>query len=197
MVHSYFIDKRPQKGMNYREYIQSIVNDIAAGSGTLTKEEQELLEYKKLNLQRSSRIERTYSVSNELESLIKNIKNKQLWMVITEGWCGDSAQILPFIVAMSELNSNIDLKILLRDSNTDIMDLYLTNGTRSIPKLVVFDSEGNELFTWGPRPKVLQTLITGWKSESIVKPELYEKVHLWYSKDKGKEIESEFIEILK
>ena len=172
--------------MNWRQY-----------PGKLSNEEKELLDYKKLNMQRSSRIERTYDVSGELESLIKNIKDKQIWMVITEGWCGDSAQILPYIVKMAEVNSNIDLRILLRDSNPDIMELYLTNGTKSIPRLVVFDTEGNELFTWGPRPKVLQSLIHQWKIEGIVRPELYEKLHLWYSRDKGKEIEAEFTEILK
>ncbi|MGD1007049.1 MAG: thioredoxin family protein [Ignavibacteriaceae bacterium] len=197
MIHRFFADKRPHKGMNYREYIQSVINDVASGPGTLSNEEKELLEYKKLNLQRSSRIERTYVISEELKSLIENIKDKQLWMVITEGWCGDSAQILPYIVKMAELNPNVDLRILLRDSNPDIIDLYLTNGTRSIPKFVVFDLEGNELFAWGPRPKALQTLINGWKSEGIVKPELYEKIHLWYGRNKGKEIEAEFIQILK
>jgi Thioredoxin len=198
MIHQYFIDKRPQKGMGYREYIQSVVNDIAAADpGKLNEEEKEHLEYKKLNLQRSSRIERTYTVSEELELLIKNIKVSQLWMVLTEGWCGDSAQVLPYIVKMTELNPSIELKILLRDSNTDIIDLYLTNGTRSIPKLVVLDPAGNELFNWGPRPKALQNLIIEWKSEGIVKPQLYEKIHYWYSKDKGKEVESEFIKILK
>ena len=197
MTQQYFIDKRPHKGMNYRQYIQSVVNDVAATKPeTLNAEDKEHYEYKKLNLQRSSRIERTYTVSGELESLIKNIKDKQLWMVLTEGWCGDSAQILPYIAKMAELNPNIDLRILLRDSNLDIIDLYLTNGTRSIPRLVVFDPEGNKLFTYGPRPKVLQTLITEWKSEGIVKPELYEKLHLWYARNKGKEIEAEFIKIL-
>ncbi len=197
MIHRFFADKRPHKGMNYREYIQSVINDVASDPGIISNDEKELLEYKKLNLQRSSRIERTYVISEELKSLIENINDKQLWMVITEGWCGDSAQILPHIAKMADLNPNVDLKILLRDSNPDIMDLYLTHGTRSIPILVAFDLEGNELFTWGPRPKALQTLINKWKSEGIVKPELFEKLHLWYAKDKGKEIEEEFIKILK
>jgi hypothetical protein len=197
MIHRFFADKRPHKGMNYREYIQSVINDVASDPGIISNDEKELLEYKKLNLQRSSRIERTYVISEELKSLIENINDKQLWMVITEGWCGDSAQILPHIAKMADLNPNVDLKILLRDSNPDIMDLYLAHGTRSIPILVAFDLEGNELFTWGPRPKALQTLINKWKSEGIVKPELFEKLHLWYAKDKGKEIEEEFIKILK
>jgi len=194
MAHQFFTDKRPHNGMSYKEYIQSVVNDIAvADPGTLNDEKKELLDYKNLNMQRSSRIERTYTVSGELESLIKNIKDKQLWMVITEGWCGDSAQTMPYIAKMAELNPNIDLRILLRDANPDIMDLYLTRGTRSIPKLVVFDPEGNELLTWGPRTKALQDLMNQWKSEGIVKQELYEKLHYWYAKDKGKEIEAEFI----
>jgi hypothetical protein len=184
--------------MNYKEYIQSIISYVAVTNlDVLTTEEKEYIEYKKLNLQRSSRIERTYTVSEELEQLIRNIKDKQIWMVLTEGWCGDSAQILPHIVKMAELNPNIDLRILLRDSNPDIMDLYLTNGTRSIPRLIAFDLEGNELFNYGPRPKALQTLITQWKSEGIVKPELYEKLHLWYARNKGKEIEAEFVNIFK
>jgi len=197
MVHQYFADKRPHNGMNYKEYIQSVVNDIAATNPeNLSSEDKEHFENKKLNMQRSSRIERTHVVSEELEALIKNIKDKQLWMVITEGWCGDSAQTLPIIAKMAEMNPNIDLRILLRDSNPDIMDLYLTRGTRSIPKLVVFDPEGNELLTWGPRTKALQDLMNQWKSEGIVKPKLYEKLHYWYARNKGKEIEAEFIKIL-
>jgi hypothetical protein len=76
------------------------------------------------------------------------------------------------------------------------MDSYLTNGTRSIPKLVVFDAEGNERFSWGPRPMEVQKLFSQWKAEGIVKPELYEKLHLWYSKDKGKSIEKEILQLI-
>ena len=97
--------------------------------------------------------------------------------------------------ADTPLNSNIDLRILLRDENPDIMDIYLTNGTRSIPKLVAFDENGNQLFEWGPRPKEAQRLIDQWKGEGIVKPELYEKLHLWYGRNRGKELEEEFLEI--
>ena len=124
------------------------------------------------------------------------MKEKQLWMVITEPWCGDSAQNLPYIAKISGLNGNIDLRIVLRDSNPDIMDEYLTNGTRSIPKLVAFNSEGDELFTWGSRPKAAQELVLKLREEGIVKPELYEKLHLWYGRNKGRDLESEFTEIL-
>jgi len=197
MVHQFFKDKRPHNGLTYKEYTEKFYNQVNnTNSDNLNEKEKDLFEYKKLNFQRTQRIEKSYEVSEELKSEIENIKEKQIWMVITESWCGDSAQNLPYLVKIASINSKIDLRIILRDSNPDIMDLYLTNGTRSIPKLVAFDLEGNELFTWGPRPKAAQELINQWKSEGIVKPELYEKLHLWYGRNRGKEIEAEFIEIL-
>lgn len=74
-------------------------------------------------------------------------------MVITEPWCGDSAFLLPVIAKASALDEHVTLRNLLRDDNLDIMDQYLTGGSRSIPKLVAFSAEGEELCTWGPRPE--------------------------------------------
>lgn len=184
-------------GYTYAEYSRKNLEEIEKTNyDELSESDKELFEYKKLNLQRTQRIEKSYRVSEELKSEIESIKEKQLWMVITEAWCGDSAQNLPYIAGAASLNGNIELRIMLRDSNPDIMDLYLTNGTRSIPKLVAFDKEGNELFAWGPRPKAAQLLMNQWKSEGIVKPELYEKLHLWYGRNRGRDVEAELIEIL-
>ncbi len=197
MAQQFFTDKRPHNGMTYKEYAKMFQEETEnANAEGLSKEEQELLEYKKLNYQRSTRIEKTYEVSSELKAAVEEIKEPQLWMVITEAWCGDSAQNLPYIAKMASLNDSIDLRIVLRDSNPDIMDQYLTNGTKSIPKLAAFDLEGNELFTWGPRPKEAKDLIAKLKSEGIVKPELYEKLHLWYGRNRGKNLEAEFLELL-
>ena len=192
-----FFDKRiPHHGITYKQFTQNIVEEIRNTNPiTLNEHDLEMFEYKKLNLQRSARIEKNYEISEELKNEIQIIKEKQIWMVITEAWCGDSAQNLPYISKMALLNPNIDLRIILRDSNPQIMDLYLTNGSKSIPKLVAFDESGNELFTWGPRPKAAQELIEQWKREGIIKPELYEKLHLWYGRNKGREIELEFLKI--
>jgi len=89
------------------------------------------------------------------------------------------------------LNENIDLIILNRDKNLDIIDLYLTNGTRSIPVLVAFDTEGNELFKWGPRPQPAVELIKQLKSKGVEKKEMYENLHLWYGRNRGVEIDKE------
>ena len=197
MVPQFFKDKRPHNGLTYEEYTDKFFKEVnSTNSDDLSEKDRELFEYKKLNFQRTQRIEKSYEVSEELKSEIENIKEKQIWMVVTESWCGDSAQNLPYIAKITALNSNIDFRIIYRDANPDIMDLYLTKGTRSIPKLIVFDLEGNELITWGPRPQAAQELMNQWKNEGIVKPELYEKLHLWYGRNRGREIEAEFLEIL-
>ena len=191
-------DRLNQKGINYHDYLNNLIEDIIETKpDSLDEKARKKFEIKRLNLQRSARIMKTYKVSNNLKEEIKKINEPQTWMVITENWCGDSAQNLPYLALMAEENPNINFRIILRDSNPDIMDQFLTNGTRSIPILVAFDTRGNELFRWGARPKVVQKLFLQWKAEGIVNPELYEKLHLWYSRNKGQAIESEFLEILK
>jgi hypothetical protein len=118
-------------------------------------------------------------------------------MLLTEDWCGDSAQNIPYIVKMAECNSMINLRILLRDQNTDIIDLYLSDSnSRSIPKLVAFNENGDELFQWGPRPKEAQELVRKLKSEGLSKEEYILQLHLWYGKNRRKNLELEFIQII-
>jgi hypothetical protein len=191
-------DRINRVGVKYQDYLDKLIDDIIkTDTDSLDEKARSKFETKRLNLQRSARIMKTYRVSDNLIEEIKRINEPQTWMVITENWCGDSAQNLPYLALMAEENPNINFKIILRDSNPDIMDQFLTNGTRSIPILVSFDINGNELFRWGARPKVAQDLFNQWKAEGIVKPELYKKLHLWYAKNKGQAIESEFLNILK
>lgn len=152
--------------------------------------------FTQLNQRRTARILKSYKVSKEANQVIKNIKTPQTWLIITEDWCGDSAQNVPYLFRMSELNSNIELKIIYRDDNLDIIDKYLTNGGRGIPKIIGFDSDGNELFQWGPRPEVAKQMVKEWKESGLKKEEFNEKLHLWYGKDRGKTFVKEFIGLL-
>ncbi len=193
-----FVLSEAGKGMTNDEFLALMEKEIKEKDTLeLQEEEKYLLDITKLNFQRSSRIKKTYKPSDEIISAIENIEKKQLWMVLTEPWCGDSAQNLPYIAKIAELNYNIDFRILLRDENPEIMDQYLTNGkSRSIPKLVAFDDEGKELFQWGPRPKLAQEMVNNWKAEGLSKDEFIEKLHLWYGRNRGEELEKEFIELL-
>jgi len=159
-------------------------------------EDAEKLEFTKLNLHRTGRILRTYSVHDDLAAMVKAIDDDQLWAVITEPWCGDSAQCLPHISAMADLNPKINLRMVLRDENQDIMDEFLTDGKQSIPILVVFDSEGEILFTWGPRPVEAQVVFLQAKAEGLEKAGILEKLHLFYGRNRGLALEAEFNQIL-
>lgn len=187
-----------EKGMSYTEYISSTIEEIAdTNLSELKEKELSRFNFKSLNLKRSSRITRTYQVSPDLKKIIADISEPQIWMVITENWCGDSAQNLPCIAAIARENIMINLVIILRDSNPDIMDEFLTNGTRSIPKLIAFNNAGEELFRWGPRPGAAIDLINQWKDQGMEKSVWMEKLHIWYSKNKGTELEKDFIELMK
>jgi len=191
------LNKIDLPGADYQYFIKNAVKNIeSANSALMNEEERHLFEYTKLNIKRSERIEKTYAVSPVLNEMLMKIDKPQVWMAITEIWCGDSAQNLPYIAKMADVNPMISLKIVLRDQNPAIMEQYLTNGTRSIPILVSFDSDQNELFRWGPRPKEAAELVRKAKEEGKPKDKFIEELHLWYGRNKGKAIEEEFIALL-
>ena len=97
---------------------------------------------------------------------------------------------------MARSNPNITLRLVPRDENLDIMDEFLTNGKRAIPRLVIFDQNGQELTPWGPRPLAAQRVFDQAKNEGMEKPELLERLHLFYGRDRGKALEQEFIALL-
>jgi len=138
-----------------------------------------------------NRVLKTHPVEETLAEKLKSISSKQHWMLITEGWCGDSAQSSPEFHKMSLLNNNIELRIVERDTFPEVMDLYLTNGKKSIPILVVFDGEWNQLYKWGARPAALQTRIDELIAVNTPKDVWMEEIHLWYAKNRGQELYKE------
>jgi hypothetical protein len=185
-------------GLSYQQYCDLTKTEIEVKDPqSLTETARKRFENKKLNLHRMTRIEKHYVVKNNLKELLQRVNTLQTWMIITEAWCGDSAQNIPFIAKMAEVNPNINLKIILRDSNPEIMDLYLTNGTRSIPILVAFDEKENELFRWGPRPQEAKDLFTELKAQGFGKTVIMEKLHLWYGRNRGRNLEHEITEIIR
>lgn len=193
-----FIDHLYLNGLTYHQYIKRTIDDsekvLPADVSETDQHRHSLL---KLNIQRMNRIDRTYSVSDELSDEIKKIQEKQTWMIISEPWCGDSAQIIPLLAKIAAVNSLIELRIILRDENPAIMDLYVTpENKRSIPVLAVFDSENNELFRWGSRPLKAEQLVNELKENGVAKDVYLNKLHLWYAQNKGIEFEKEILSIL-
>jgi len=184
-------------GLTYAAYLQLMAQRADQMTDGLPDEETERIEFTRLNLHRSQRIARTYRVSTVLSELLDRIDQPQLWLALTEPWCGDSAQCLAYIAVMAQQNPAIDLRLLLRDDNLDIMDKHLTDGKRSIPVLVAQDAEERKLYQWGPRTVGAQAVFDEGKAAGLQKPQIMEKLHLWYGRDRGRAVEAEFVAVLR
>ena len=186
-------------GFSYPQFVEFTEQLIQENRTTGTNQSEEYLAYTRMCLQRMVRWNKTSKVSEELELLVKKVNQPQVWLVITEAWCGDGAQSIPHLAKLTDLNPLITLKIVLRDEHPDLMDAYLTNGARSIPKLVAMTSDlQEELFTWGPKPKYLLDRHAAFKqnSEGLTYAEFLEEIHLWYAKNKQKDLESEIYPLI-
>lgn len=157
----------------------------------------EYLEYTRLNTSRQSRWLKTQTVSEDLQAVLKEIKSPQQWLVITEPWCGDAAHVIPFIMLAAKENSLINLTFELRDSPPFSIEKYLTNGSKSIPKLIIRDEHGNDLATWGPRPAGCQALYKELKERNAAFEEVLTSVQNWYNSNKGQEIQEELTSLVR
>ncbi len=192
-----FDKKRIEEGMSFQSYYNLTDKLVEEGKTTGPKQSDDLAHYTKLNLSRMKRLAKTASLSDLLIEKINRIKSKVYFLVISEAWCGDAAQNVPLIAKAAEFSSNIDLKIILRDDNLDIMDTYLTNGGRSIPKVIAIDAETLEVIAeWGPRPKGAQELMLELKSKEAAYPEISEALQRWYITDKTNSFQADFGQLI-
>lgn len=152
---------------SYAEYRKLVTDLLSEGKSTGNEQSENLTRYTSLNEARMNRLEKTIKISEDTIDKLQKLDNHYIWLVISEGWCGDAAQILPIINKMAlESNKKIDLRIVLRDANDELMSHYLTNGGRAIPKVIVICKEAGIVRTdWGPRPKGATGLMADYKKE--------------------------------
>ena len=192
------IEKSLKDSFSYQEY-RDFVTDLAKEDKTTGHEQREdLIHYTQLNEARLHRLDKTIQVVDEVKTVLQNLSKEYTWLVISEGWCGDAAQILPVINKMAEVSDKIDLRIVLRDDNENLMNLFLTNGTKSIPKLIIIDKATNKVINdFGPRPKGAKQLILDYKAaHGIVDETAKIELQKWYLQDKGISTQKEIIELL-
>lgn len=192
------LEKIKEAGVSYEDFMKHMEETAAAPVPADADETlREKLGYYPLNLRRMKRINTTFKPDDGAVSAFESVKGSQTWMIISEGWCGDTAQNVPVIVKLAELNKNIDVKIILRDTYPEIMDNYLSNGARSIPKLVAFDEDGTELFMWGARPAAIAEIMKGHIAAGMPKHKREEILHTWYAKDGSKSTSAEIVNLVK
>jgi hypothetical protein len=185
-------------GLTYSEYKTLVTELFKKGTVTGREQTEHLLHYTELNEARVRRLDKTLVVIDEVKQFLEGLKKEYIWLVISEGWCGDSAQIVPIINKMAEASDKIDLRIVLRDDNDDLMNLFLTNGTRSIPLLIIIDKEILEVIAqFGPRPQDAKQLILDYKATyGVVDETAKTNLHKWYSDDKGISTQKEIMALM-
>lgn len=188
----------PEKQLTYAAYLQLTADLLARNKTTGPDQSEAKIEYTRLNLHRMNKWNKVGKLSDKMQQCLQDLKTHQTWYLLSEPWCGDSAQSLPFIALIAEASKGkIELKILLRDENPEIMDLYLSNGSRSIPKLIAVDNNGNDLFTWGPYPQKTDAMRMEWKMDESLDPEMRkEKLHKWYAENRGEALQEEMAALL-
>ena len=175
------------KSLTYPDYI-ALVKDLAENESTTGNEKTEnLVEYTKLNDRRMKRWDKTLKINQDAQEQLEKFNKKVTWLVLTESWCGDAAHVIPVMHKMADLNSKIDMKVVLRDENEELMNQFLTNGGKAIPKLIMIDNESGEVLnSYGPRPTDATQLVNDYKAEhGQLTPEFKEDLQRWYNKDKG------------
>lgn len=159
---------------------------------------QSMLPHAILNETRLKRLDKTIKIAESSTDALSGLTKKYIWLVITESWCGDAAQCVPFLNKMAEASDCIDLRLVFRDQNLELMDLFLTNGGRAIPKLLVLDQNSKDVVAhWGPRPKGAVEFVEQYKAtHGSLDDKGKEGLIKWYNENKGIQIQEEVVALM-
>lgn len=184
---------------SYLEYRKLMADLLKDGKSTAVEQTQERTHYSELNESRMRRLDKTINITDENGAKLKTLTKRYIWLVLSESWCGDAAQILPILHKMEvESKGKIEMKLVLRDENEMLMNHFLTNKSKAIPKLIVIDKEtGSVVGDWGPRPQGAVNLIEAYKAEfGSIDETVKANLQLWYLHDKGLSTQNEIIQLL-
>ncbi len=193
------ISKSLKISISYAKYRAEVADLVANNSTSGNDKSEELIDYTMLNDRRMKRWDKTIKISDEVKDKLSKFKGNVTWLVLTESWCGDAAHVIPVINKIAELSENIDLKLVYRDENEALMNEFLTNGGKSVPKLIMIDNTSNEVVgTFGPRPQEATQLVLDFKAKhGMITPEIKEDLQNWYNANKGEEVIKELLTLLK
>ena len=189
-----------EKSISYAEY-RKLTHELIIQGKTTGAEQSELqIKFTKLNEHRMHRLDKTVRLNHSLIETIQSLDKKWIWVILVESWCGDVAQNIPAIQKMADINKMITTHYLLRDENIPLMDQYLTDGGRAIPKLICYDAETlMPIGHWGPRPAPAQQLMHTLKSQQppLSFDEIHEPLHKWYAEDRTHTLQKEMEDLIK
>lgn len=194
--------------MTYDAYRQLTDELLAQGKTTGENHSEAMIHYTQLNVARMNRLDKTTRLLEATREQLQHVNRPMIWLTLTEAWCGDAAQIIPVLQKIAEASELVELRLILRDEHPEIMNAFLTNGGRSIPKVILLDAQTLDVLgSWGPRPAVVQEMVMAARADmealtdKEAKKERYQELtaaaQKWYAKDKTQSIQEEFLKAVK
>ncbi len=191
------ISKSIKKGVSYSTYRTLIKGLLVEGKSTGNEQSDDILNYSTLNDKRMDRLDKTLKISKETSNALNQLNDNFTLLVLAEGWCGDAAQILPVLNKIANVTSKIELKIVCRDENEVLMNEFLTNGGKAIPKVILVNNKNEVLDSWGPRPSIATAMVNNYKAANGgLDAEFKKELQIWYNKDKGNNIQQDILQLL-
>ncbi len=188
-----------KSAISYQVFRDLVATLVSENKSTGLIQTETLSHYSLLNDKRMKRLDKKLLLTEEATVILNNLEENFIFLVLMESWCGDGAQTLPVINKIASLSSKIALKIVLRDTNDELMQHFLTNGGKAIPKLLILEKETlNVVNSWGPRPQTLTKIVNAYKKEhGSLDTEFKQKIQVWYNKDKGLSTQKDIVSLLK
>lgn len=192
------INQSLKRSITYEDYRALVAQLVKDKSTTGNDKSDTMVNYTVLNDKRMKRWDKTVKISDDVQKRLAQFKGDVTWLVITESWCGDAAHVVPVLHKVADSNDFINLRIVLRDENDALMHQFLTNGGKSIPKVIMIDNiTGNVIDTYGPRPSKATELVSNYKvKHGELTPEFKEDLQHWYNKDKGQTEINDLLKLL-
>ncbi|MDA7824714.1 thioredoxin family protein [Flavobacteriaceae bacterium] len=186
------------KAFSYQDYREQVATHVEYGTSSGPDKSEALSNYTLLNNSRMKRLDKTMKIEEDVLEKFKQYHKNVTWLVLTESWCGDAAHAMPVMNKLVEQAKNLDLKILYRDENKELMNRFLTNGTMSIPKLIAFDNETQEVINdWGPSPLMIMNKTKDFKAaNATLTTEFKKEIQIWYNQNKGKCIARDLLKLI-
>ena len=187
-----------KKAISYQEYRGQVTTYTENGSSSGPQQSEVLSSYTLLNNSRMKRLDKTLKIDETISEKFQEYHKNVTWLVLSESWCGDAAHAMPVMNKLVTQAKNIDFKVLYRDENKELMDLFLTNGSMSIPKLIVFDNETQEVINdWGPSPLIIMNKTKDFKAAHVtLTTEFKKEIQIWYNQNKGKCIAGDLLKLI-
>ncbi len=140
-------------------------------------------------------VARRAKVPEDLLARVSAVGGEWHLLVLSEDWCGDAVNTVPVLAKLAELAPTLDLRVLPRDENLDLMDAHLSGTSRAIPVVMLLDERYEEQGWWGSRPAPLQAWVTG-PGAAMEKEARYRDVRAWYARDAGRTTLEEIVTLL-